>query len=142
MNDQPGALPADQRPFDDTPVHTADLPETPIRDRNIPAEAWVEAPQALLSAGDDLSQVRIAYKRRLGAWLLWRAGPARGADARYVAVHADDPDRVLTFRLHPDGSGSGVGPHGATHRRFRSWKQALHGGGDPLAGRPWFLLWA
>lgn len=134
MNDQPGALPADQRPFDDTPVHTADLPETPIRDRNIPAEAWVEAPQALLSAGDDLGEVRIAYKRRLGAWLLWRAGPARGADARYVAVHADDPDRVLTFRLHPDGSG--VGPHGATHHRFRSWKQALHGGGDPPAGRP------
>ena len=135
VNDQPGALPADQRPFDDTPVHTADLPETPIRDRNIPAEAWVEAPRALLSAGDDLGEVRIACKRRLGAWLLWRAGPARGADARYVAVHADDPDRVLTFRLHPDGSGSGVGPHGATHRRFRSWKQALHGGGDPPADR-------
>ena len=136
MSDQPGALPADQRPFDDTPVHTADLPETPIRDRNIPAEAWVEAPRALLSAGDDLGEVRIACKRRLGAWLLWRAGPARGADARYVAVHADDPDRVLPFRLHPDGSASGVGPHGATHRRFRSWKQALHGGGDPPAGRP------
>lgn len=135
VNDQPGALPADQRPFDDTPVHTADLPETPIRDRNIPAEAWVEAPRALLSAGDDLGEVRIAYKRRLGAWLPWRAGPARGADARYVAVHADDPDRVRTFRLHPDGSGSGVGPHGATHRRFRSWKQALHGGGDPPADR-------
>ena len=79
MNDQPRALPADQRPFDNTPVHTADLPETPIRDRNIPAEAWVEAPRALLSAGDDLGEVRIAYKRRLGAWLLWRAGPARGA---------------------------------------------------------------
>ena len=60
MSDQPEALPADQRPFDDTPVHTADLPETPIRDRNIPAEAWVEAPLALLSAGDDLGEVRIA----------------------------------------------------------------------------------
>ena len=137
MNDQPGALPADQRPFDDTPVHTADLPETPIRDRNIPAEAWVEAPLALLSAGDDLGEVRIAYKRRLGPGCSGGPGPARGADARYVAVHADDPDRVLTFRLHPDGSGSGVGaPHGATHRRFRSWKQALHGGGDPPADRP------
>ena len=136
VNDQSAALPAAQRPFDDTPVHTADLPETPIRDRNIPAEAWVEAPRALLSAGDALGEVRIAYKRRLGAWLLWRAGPARGADARYVAVLADNPDRVLTFRLHPDRSGSGVGPHGATHRRFRSWKQALHGGGDPPARRP------
>ena len=76
MNDQPGALPADQRPFDDTPVHPADLPETPIRDRNIPAEAWVEAPRTLLSAGDDLGEVRIAYKRRLGglATLADRAG--------------------------------------------------------------------
>ena len=128
VNDQPRALPADQRPFDNTPVHTADLPETPIRDRNIPAEAWVEAPLALLSAGDDLGQVRTAYKRRLGAWLLWRAGPARGSDARYVAVHATDPDKILTFRLYPDGSGLGVGPQGVTHHRFRSWKQALHGG--------------
>ena len=136
MNDRTGAIPADQRPFDNTPVHTADLPETPIRDRNIPAEAWVEAPLALLSAGDDLGQVRTAYKRRLGAWLLWRAGPARGADARYIAVHATDPDKILTFRLYPDGSGLGVGPRGVTHHRFRSWKQALHGGGDPPAGRP------
>ena len=136
MNDRTGAIPADQRPFDNTPVHTADLPETPIRDRNIPAEAWVEAPLALLSAGDDLGQVRTAYKRRLGAWLLWRAGPARGADARYIAVHATDPDKILTFRLYPDGSGLGVGPRGVTHHRFRSWKQALHGGGDPPADHP------
>ena len=75
MNDQPGALTADQRPFDDTPVHTADLPETPIRDRNIPAEAWVEAPRALLSAGDALGEVRIADKRRLGPGCA--GGPAR-----------------------------------------------------------------
>ena len=34
------ALPADQRPLDDTPVHTADLPPTPTRDRNIVATAW------------------------------------------------------------------------------------------------------
>ena len=136
MNDRTGAIPADQRPFDNTPVHTADLPETPIRDRNIPAEAWVEAPLALLSAGDDLGQVRTAYKRRLGAWLLWRAGPARGADARYIAVHATDPDKILTFRLYPDGSGLGVGPRGVTHHRFRSWKQALHESGHPPASRP------
>ena len=44
------ALPADQRPIDDTPVHTADLPPTPIRDRNIPATAWVEAPPELLDS--------------------------------------------------------------------------------------------
>ena len=133
MNDRPRALPADQRPFDDTPVHTADLPATPIRDRNIPARAWVEAPGELLEAGDDLGEVAIAYKRRLGSWLLWRAGPASGADARYVAVHAEDLDRVHLFRLYADGTGSGVGPDGTTHVRFRSWKKALHGtDGGPL----------
>lgn len=133
----PPPLPADERPFDDTPVHTADLPATPTRDRNIPATAWVEAPDALLAIGDDLSTgddlppgaeggpARIAYKRRLGPWLLWRAGPAKGADARYAAVDARDLGRMFTFRLLPDGSGRGVGPSGATHERFRSWKEDL-----------------
>ncbi len=133
----PPPLPADERPFDDTPVHTADLPATPTRDRNIPATAWAEAPDALLAIGDDLSTgndlppdadggpPRIAYKRRLGPWLLWRAGPAKGADARYAAVDATDLDRMFTFRLFPDGSGRGVGPSGATHERFRTWKEDL-----------------
>jgi len=120
------ALPAHRRPFDETPVHTADLPPLPIRDRNIPAEAWVEAPDALLNAGDDIGRPRIAYKRRLGPWLLWRAGPARKADSRYVAIHCDDLDRIHTFRIFPDGSGEGADPAGAHHDRFRTWKQALH----------------
>lgn len=120
------ALPADQRPYDDTPVHTADLPPTPIRDRNIPAEAWVEAPEALLQSGDDIGKPRIAYKRRLGRWLLWRAGPARGADARYTAIDSDDLGRVFHFRLLADGTGDGVGPSGARHQRFRAWKQDLN----------------
>ena len=119
------AIPADQRPVDPTPVHTDDLPDTPIRDRNIPAEAWVEAPAALLESGDDIGRPLIAYKRRLGPWLLWRAGPARRADARYVAVDHRDLDRVYTFRLNPDGSGQGVGPSGADHERFRTWKEDL-----------------
>jgi len=126
-------LPADQRPFDHTPVHTDDLPDTPIRDRNVPAEAWVEAPARLLAATDgipspegwpDDEPVRTAYKRRLGRWLLWRAGPAKG-DARYVAVHADDLERILEFRVFADGSGSGTGADGMVHQRFRDWKRSL-----------------
>lgn len=120
------ALPADERPFDSTPVRTEDLPPTPVRDRNIPADAWVEAPAALLRAGDDIGNPPIAYKRRLGRWLLWRAGPARGADARYVAVDSADLARHCAFRLFPDGSGSGTGPSGRRHDRFREWKQDLH----------------
>ena len=105
------ALPADQRPIDDTPVHTADLPPTPIRDRNIPATAWVEAPPELLAPAHDLPGRPVAtYKRRIGRWLLWRAGPATGADARYLAVDAGDLARQHTFRLFPDGTGDGVGP--------------------------------
>ena len=119
------ALPADERPTDPTPVHTADLPLTPIRDRNIPAGAWVEAPDTLLRLGDDIGGPAITYKRRIGPWLLWRAGPAVKADARYWVAHVDNLDRQFTFRLFPDGTGSGVGPSGTEHQRFRTWKEDL-----------------
>jgi hypothetical protein len=120
------ALRYDERPDDDTPVHTADLPATPLRDRNIPATAWVEAPDSLARLGDDLPGSPIAqYKRRIGPWLLWRAGPASGADARYWVARADDLTDIYTFRLFPSGDGTGVGPSGATHTRFRTWKEDL-----------------
>lgn len=118
-------LPSHERPIDPTPVHTADLPATPVRDRNIPVEAWIEAPDSVRRAGDDIGRPTITYTRRIGRWLLWRAGPARGADARYVVVDADDLDRHHTFRLFPDGTGDGVGPSGARHERFRAWKEDL-----------------
>jgi hypothetical protein len=118
-------LPYDERPVDDTPVHTADLPPTPQRDRTIVATAWVEAPAELVHLGDDLGLDRVDYKRRIGDWLLWRAGPAQKADARYMAVALDDPTRQYTFRLLPDGTGSGAGPSGQTHERFRTWKEDL-----------------
>lgn len=120
------ALPYDQRPTDPTPVHTADLPATPQRDRNIPATAWVEAPESLLTLGDDIGQAHdITYKRRLGPWLLWRAGPATKGDARYLAIWADDLSRTHSFRLFPDGHGDGTGPSGRRHDRFRTWKEDL-----------------
>jgi hypothetical protein len=122
------ALPADQRPLDHTPVHTDDLPPTPIRDRNVPATAWVEAPDALLELGDDLPGTPVAtYKRRIGPWLLWRAGPASKGDARYLAVDSSDLERCFRFRLFPDGSGDGDGPSGEHHVRFRAWKEDLLG---------------
>ena len=97
-------------------MHTADLPPTPIRDRNIPATAWVEAPDELLHLGDDIGQPLVTYKRRIGRWLLWRAGRPSQADARYLAVDADDLDRQHSFRLFPDGSGEGIGPSGHAPR--------------------------
>lgn len=116
----------DERPVDDTARHTDELPATPVRDRNIPATAWIEAPASVLGAGDDLPDRPVAeYKRRIGPWLLWRAGPATGADARYVAVRADDLTTECTFRLVPDGTGDGVGPSGERHTRFRTWKEDL-----------------
>jgi hypothetical protein len=120
------ALPADRRPLDDTPIHTAELPATPIRDRNIPATAWIEAPASLRTLGEDLPGQPVAtYKRRIGRWLLWRAGPASRDHARYWAGAADDLAAQWTFRLHPDGTGRGVGPSGETHTRFRTWKEDL-----------------
>jgi hypothetical protein len=119
----------DERPYDDTPVHTHELPATPVRDRNIPASAWVEAPDELRRLGDDLPGTPVAdYKRRIGPWLLWRAGPAAGGHARYWAARADDLSTRYTFRLRPDGEGEGAGPSGRSHARFRAWKEDLRDG--------------
>ena len=116
----------DERPADHTPVHTADLPPTPPRDRNIQATAWIEAPDSLLSLGADLPGRPVAdYKRRIGEWLLWRAGPAKGGDARYWAARSDSIEEAFTLRLFPDGSADGVGPSGVRHDRFRAWKEDL-----------------
>jgi hypothetical protein len=117
--------PAEERPPITHDVHTDDLPPTPQRDFLIPAERWVEAPDALRDLGADLGVALVAYKRRIGRYLLWRAGPARGADARYMALASDDLDRRFTFRLFPDGTGEGLGPDGTTHARFRTWKESL-----------------
>lgn len=121
----PEALRYDQRPYDHRPVTTADLPATPQRDRTIPSTAWTEAPPELAALGADIGQPVADYKRRIGPWLLWRAGPAAGGDARYLAVRANDLSDQYTFRLFPDGTGEGTGPDGAVHHRFRLWKESL-----------------
>jgi hypothetical protein len=122
---QGDALPYDQRPADDTPIHTVDLPPTPTRDRNIVATAWVEAPASVVTLGRDLGHEQVDYKRRIGDWLLWRSGPATKGDARYLAIDSRDLSRQFTFRLFPDGSGDGIGPSGERHTRFRTWKEDL-----------------
>jgi hypothetical protein len=79
----------------------------------------------VLHLGADLGVELVAYLRRIGTYLLWRAGPATGADARYMAVNADDLADRWTFRLYPDGNGDGDAPDGSHHARFRTWKEAL-----------------
>ncbi|GIU89967.1 MAG: hypothetical protein KatS3mg010_2166 [Acidimicrobiia bacterium] len=117
--------PAEERPPTDRDWHTDELPPTPQRDFLIPAQRWVEAPAELRALGRDIGVDLVAYKRRIGRYLLWRAGPASGADARYMAIAADDLAQRWTFRLYPDGTGEGSGPDGVTHSRFRTWKEAL-----------------
>jgi len=117
--------PAEDRPPTGHDWHTADLPPTPQREFLIPATRWHEAPAELVALGADLGVDLVAYKRRIGRYLLWRAGPAVRADARYMAIAADDLERRYTFRLFPDGSGEGAGPDGTVHSRFRTWKEAL-----------------
>jgi hypothetical protein len=116
--------PAEQRTPTDRDWHTDELPATPQRDFLIPARRWVEAPREVLALGDDLGVDLVMYIRRIGRWLLWRAGPAVDADARYIAV-ADDLAEHWIFRLFPDGSGRGDAPDGRVHERFRTWKEAL-----------------
>jgi hypothetical protein len=119
------ATPAEARPPVERDYHTDELPPLPQRDFLIPADRWVEAPRELRELGADFGVDLVAYKRRIGRFLLWRAGPAAGADARYAAIAADDLAERYTFRLHADGSSSGLGPDGITHERFRTWKEAL-----------------
>lgn len=141
------ALPHDDRPIDPTPVHTDELPATPVRDRRIPASAWIEAPDELheigvraaalgatdadadadaesITDGDAPDTVVASFLRRIGPWLLWRAGPARGP-AVYWAGHADDLHRTHTLVIDADGDHAGTGPSGEVHDRFRSWKEDL-----------------
>jgi hypothetical protein len=115
----------EDRPPVATDYHTEDLPPLPQRDYLIPAERWVEAPPALRDLGADFGVTLVAYKRRIGRYLLWRAGPASRADARYMALAADDLDEQYTFRLWPDGRGEGISADGRSHARFRTWKEAL-----------------
>ena len=119
---------AEDRPPVATDYHTADLPATPTRDFLIPATRWVEAPESLRRLGADFGVDLVAYKRRIKRFLLWRSGPARGADACYMAIAADDLSERYTFRLFPDGTGHGAGPDGVEQTRFRSWKEALRDG--------------
>lgn len=121
-----GRMPTrEQLPVDATPLHTDELPSTPQRDRLIPATAWLEAPAELLSLGEDLGHPVVGYIRRIGRWLVWRAGPAAGGEARYMALARDDLSQRCTYRLHADGSGEGPGADGAVHQRFRAWKESL-----------------
>ena len=126
------ALPHDERPVDPTPVRTADLPATPVRDRRIPATAWTDAPAELLAlagtathlAGAADGEAITSFLRRIGPWLLWRSGPAKGPSI-YWAGHLDDLSRTHQFVLNADGSASGYGPSGELHCRFRTWKEDL-----------------
>jgi hypothetical protein len=117
--------PAEERPPTERDWHTDELPPTPQRDYLIPATRWVEAPAELRTLGADIGIDLVAFKRRIRDFLLWRAGPAVRADARYMAIDARDLRRRFTYRLFPDGSGEGEGPDGQIHTRFRTWKEAL-----------------
>jgi hypothetical protein len=111
----------EDRPFVTTRFHTAELPATPQRDYRIAATSWIEAPAAVLHLGDALDEP-VEYKRRIGRFLLWRAGPPVGESA-YLAI---DPATGETFRFHLHGKdGEGIGADGQRHTRFRTWKESL-----------------
>ena len=117
-----GALPSHQRPFTERRYRTDELPDTPTRHFRIPASGWIDAPAALLTLGDELGEP-VEYKRRIGDFFLWRAGPPVGR-AIYLAIDVEDSGRLFRFDL--DGrTGSGRGPDGVEHVRFRAWKEAL-----------------
>jgi hypothetical protein len=113
------------RPLVTEPFHTAELPPLPQRERRLPASLWIEAPEQVRQLGIDLGHELVVYKRRIGSWLLWRAGPAVDDNARYMALHTADLTKQFTFTLDAEGKGTGIGPDGVLYDRFRTWKESL-----------------
>jgi hypothetical protein len=122
-------MPAEDRPLIDHTVHTHELPALPQRESRIIASQWIEAPYEIKTLGDDI-QAEPGYLRRIGRYLLWRAGPAVRARARYAAVDSTDLNRIWTFALDADGNGEGLGPDRIIHSRFRTWKESLRDDSD------------
>jgi len=122
-------IPAEDRPLIDHMVHTHELPALPQRESRIIASQWIEAPYEIKTLGDDI-QAEPGYLRRIGRYLLWRAGPAVRARARYAAVDSTDLNHIWTFALDADGNGEGLGPDGIIHSRFRTWKESLRDDSD------------
>src|SRR4051812_50196152 len=85
--------------------HTEDLPPLPQRDYLIPAERWVEAPPELRELGADFGVSLVAYKRRIGRYLLWRGGPAAPAAAPFQALPPPAPPGRATLPPPPPRPG-------------------------------------
>ena len=123
------AVAADDRPFDFTPV-ADERPATDTHPRSQHRRHRLDSSSSseLLGLGEPLgiSAEATAYKRRIGYWLLWRAGPARGP-ALYLAIDSRDLNRSHLFELTASGEHTGTGPSGAVHTRFRAWKEDLLG---------------
>ena len=128
--------PQSERPVDATPVHTDDLAGNAAARPEDPRDRVDRSAGAVLDLGADLDEPDVNYLRRIGPWLLWRAGPPSRGDARYLALSADDLGNTWTFRVFPDGSGEGEGPDGVVHHRFRTWKEASPRRGDRMTADP------
>ena len=134
----PGRGPPADRPRLVTPTS---CPRRRSATSSIPAERWIEAPADAAGARrrprDHARRLQAAH-RPLPA-VAGRARPTR-ADARYMAIAADDLDERWTFRLFPDGSGEGVAPGGIAHRASARGRKILRDASlrltDPIRRQP------
>ena len=126
---QPPALRYDQRPADHTPIHTEALPPTPIRDRNIVATAWIEAPEQLLTLGRRSAEPtggRVqAADRRLAAVA---GGSGRGRRRPLLGGPRRRSHRSNTrFGCSQTTPATALGPAGSGTRSSDPWKEDLLG---------------
>ena len=121
------ALKYDERPADDTPIHTADLPAD--------AGARPQHPGDGVDRGARRRSSTSATTCPAARWPTTSAGSGRGCcggpgppPAPMPATSRCGPTTSTvhhTFRLFPDGDGDGTGPSGERHTRFRTWKEDL-----------------
>ena len=106
-----GALRDDERPDDDTPVHTPNCrPRRRATTTSRRPRGWRRPPNCWRWARTPPTRPVADYKRRIGPWLLWRARPATGGDARYWAALADDFAVATRSACSSTARGAGSGP--------------------------------
>ena len=123
-------LPAEARTPTDRDWHTDELPahaaaRLPHPGRTLGRGAGRRCASSAPTSAIDL----VAYKRRIGRYLLWRAGPGACAPMRATWRSPPTTSPSVDVPAHARRHRCRRGPTADVHARFRTWKEALRDAG-------------